>query len=396
MRLQQARRLETVGALASGIAHNFNNIVGAILGFTEMAQETSSPTPIFGEIRRAGERARELIEQILAFTRPRDAHRHPVSIDALVTESTSLLHASLPATIELVVRTGAEAVVVSGVPAQLQQVILNLCNNAAQAMDYNGRIELELEVSNIVTARQLSHGEAVAPGRYATITVGDAGRGIDEAVFGRIFKPFFTTRATGNGLGLATIRDIVHEHGGAINVQSIVGTGSRFEVWLPCIDDVILMLPEDTAMPPFGHGETVLVVEEDSERLPRDEEILAALGYEPVGFARATDAQAACLTSPERFDAVVVGNFVSAATALDLAAQLHATAPSLLILLAAASAGEFDADALIAAGISDVVSWPIAAAEIAAVLQNSLREPKYHHRPAGTRSMHFAADVRPG
>jgi CheY-like chemotaxis protein len=316
-------------------------------------------------------------------------------MDALVTESTSLLHASLAATIELVVRRPAEAIVVSGVPAQLQQVILNLCNNAAQAMDYIGRIELDVEVSDVVTARPLSHGQVFAPDRCALIMVGDTGRGIDEAVFGRIFKPFFTTRATGNGLGLATIRDIVHEHGGAINVQSIVGTGSRFEVWLPSIDDVIPMFPEDTAMPPFGDGETVLVVEEDPERLLRDEEIPAALGYEPVGFTHAADVQAACLTSPERFDAVVVGNFVPAATALNLAAQLHALAPNLPILLAAASTGEFDADTLIAAGISDVVSWPIGAAEIAAVLQDSLREPKYHHRPAGTRNMHFGADVRP-
>jgi signal transduction histidine kinase len=370
LRLQQARRLETVGTLASGIAHNFNNIIGAILGYTEMADERRAQPGILGEIRKAGERARELVDQILIFAQRRDLRRSAVSIGALTAEATSLLRASLPSTIELVVSDTWEEVTVFGVPAQLQQVILNLCNNAAHAMDYIGRIELEIEAHEITSLRTLSHG-SLSPGRVVRIAVSDTGRGIDEVVLERIFEPFFTTRTTGNGLGLTTTRDIVYEHGGAINVRGTVGIGSCFEVWLPHIAEGASR-PNESIKVPLGQGETVLVVEDDPERLLRDEEIIAALGYEPVGFTCGIDALEMCDRSPERFDVLVIGHCGSATTALDLAMALHGIASRLPILLATASVAELGANALVSAGISDVIAWPITA-EVAQVLQECLR-----------------------
>src|SRR5262249_4870900 len=236
--LQQARRMETVGALASGIAHNFNNIVGAILGHTEMAEaqlaSDSPPARNLGEIRRAGERARELVGQILVFGRRREVRRTPVSVKGLVAETSSLLRATLPSRIKLVIRAVPDAAVVAGELGQLQQVILNLCNNAAQAMDQVGCVEIETEVREITGAVSLSYGDLV-PGRYVRIAVSDTGRGIDEATFEPISDPFFPTRLAGSGLGLATTREIVRDHGGAINACSAPGVGSCFEVWLPCI-----------------------------------------------------------------------------------------------------------------------------------------------------------------
>ncbi len=371
-RLEQARRLETVGTLASGIAHDFNNIVGAILGYTEMASEQYRSAGFLEEIRRAGERARELVDQILTFARRRDVRRKPVSIRALIAEATSLLRASLPATVEVVVHQQTEELTVSGVHVQLQQVVLNLCNNAAQAMDQVGRVELEIEAVDVVTPRTLSHG-VLAPGGYVRIAVGDTGRGIDDAALERIFEPFFTTRMIGTGLGLATTRDIVREHDGAMHVESIVGTGSRFEVWLPCVNAVASTSGEVIATLPFGRGETVLVVEQDAVRLLRDEEIFAALGYEPVGFTDAAEARARCRESPERFDAIVVGHLGPLTEALGLASALREIAPALPILLATASTNDFAANALVAAGISDVVAWPINATEMATTLQDCLR-----------------------
>jgi signal transduction histidine kinase len=372
LRLQQARRLETVGTLASGIAHNFNNIIGAILGYTEMADEQFASSGVLDGIRRAGERARELVDQILTFARPRDLHRNPVSVQALTTEATSLLRASLPAGAELVVRETSEDLIVSGVHAQLQQVILNLCNNAAQSMAYVGQIKVEVEAHHIATARTLSHG-ALTRGAYVRVAVSDTGRGIDESALKRIFEPFYTTRMTGSGLGLATTRDIVREHGGAMNVQSNIGVGSCFEVWLPRIAEIAPASNDDTATLPFGHGEAVLVIEDDPERLLRDEEIFAALGYEPVGFTRADEARSRCQESPERFDMVVVGHLAPMAASLELAVALHEMAPALPILLATASSDDFGANALVAAGISDVVAWPITATEMAMALQDCLR-----------------------
>jgi signal transduction histidine kinase/CheY-like chemotaxis protein len=378
-RLQQARRMETVGALASGVAHNFNNIIGAILGHAEIAEAhlppDSRPLRNLDAIRRAGERARDLVDQILAFGRRRDTRRRPVCMQTLVAEAASLLHASLPPRIELVIGPMPPAPVVSGEPAQLQQVILNLCNNAAQAMDDAGRIEVDTQVCEIADLRTLSHGE-LHRRRYARVAVNDTGRGMDGATLERIFEPFFTTRAAGNGLGLATVREIVREHGGAMNVSSIPGHGSRFEVWLPCIT-AAEPTPAEKAPPlPLGRGETVLVVDDDRARLLRNEEMLAALGYEPVGFTGTGDALAACRATPERFDALVVGHLGPAMPALALVAALHAAAPRPPIVLATASANEISTDALAAAGIFEIVRRPLISREIAAALSRGLAVPE--------------------
>jgi CheY-like chemotaxis protein len=367
--------METIGALASGIAHNFNNIVGAILGYTEMAEAQlashNQPARNLGEIRRAAERARDLVDQILAFGQRRDVQRRPVSMKGLIAETSSLLHASLPSRIELVICEVPDAAVISGQPGQLQQVILNLCSNAAQAMDQMGCVEIETEVSEVTRARSLTHGELM-PGRYVRIAVSDAGRGMDDLTYQRIFEPFFTTRVAGSGLGLATVREIVREHGGAINLWTKPGVGSRFEVWLPCIAAAAQVSRDDLHFLPLGQGQTVLVLDDGGERLLADEEMLAALGYEPVGFTRVDDALAACRAMPKRFDAAVVGHLLSAASALDLAVALHGIAPNMPILLATASADESDAEALVAAGISEIVHRPLISAELASALARCL------------------------
>src|SRR5579864_6852334 len=235
-RLLQAQRMEQIGFFTSGIAHNFNNILGGILGHSEVMEEhVGSDAKVvrnLGAIRRSAERARDLVDQILVFGRRRDAGRKPLSIGALVAEAASLLDVSLPAGVELVIRQPPTAAIVSGEHAQLQQVLLNLCRNAVNAMQDQGRIEVSTELHEIPEPRQLSHDE-IEPGPYVCIAVTDTGRGIDGATLARIFEPFFTTRPSGNGLGLATVREIVREHGGALNVQSKQGEGSRFEIWLP-------------------------------------------------------------------------------------------------------------------------------------------------------------------
>jgi signal transduction histidine kinase len=369
VRLEQARRLETVGTLASGIAHNFNNIIGAILGYVEIADEQHVAPRILGEIRKAGERARDLVDQILTFARRHDAQRSVVDLRALANEAASLLRASLPAQVELAVHTAHEPVSVLGVPAQLQQVILNLCNNAAQAMDHAGRIDLDVALIDLPEPAQFSHG-ILGASRYARITVNDTGRGMDQPVLERLFEPFFTTRPTGNGLGLATARDTVREHGGAIHVLSAIGRGSRFEIWLP-------YLPAGTrassAALPFGQGEVVLVLECDAEQLLRDEEMLAALGYEPAGFTGMEAAWEAFAESDQRFDLVLLAHSASMAEMLAFSERLHRLAPRLPILIATSAHDEFNAGQLLGAGIADVVPWPLAAVETALALQSALR-----------------------
>jgi CheY-like chemotaxis protein len=245
-------------------------------------------------------------------------------------------------------------------------------------MDQVGCVEIETAVLEITGAQSLTHGD-LAPGRYVRIAVSDTGRGMDKATFERIFDPFFTTRLAGSGLGLATVREIVREHGGAINVCSAPGIGSCFEVWLPCIALPASARVRDDKSSNFvlGHGEIVLVVDNANERLLADEEMLAALGYEPVGFTGADDALTACRAVPKRFDALVVGHLATPNSALDLAVALHETVPDVPVLLATASVDEIGADALAAAGISEVVHRPLISAEIASALARSLQFGKF-------------------
>jgi CheY-like chemotaxis protein len=260
---------------------------------------------------------------------------------------------------------------VSGEPAQLQQVILNLCTNAAQAMDDHGCIRVTAKQEELAARSQMSDGE-LSPGRYICIAVNDNGRGFDGRVARRMFEPFFTTRLAGTGLGLATVREIVRDHDGAISVQSKPGHGSRFEIWLPATAAASIAADGPQTLP-LGRGETVLIVESEPERLLRDEEELAALGYEPVGFERPADALAACRSEPGRFDVILVSHGLQPQDGLDLARAFHDIAPRQPVLLAAASTIDVSVDALAEAGISEVLRWPLASAELAAALARCLR-----------------------
>ncbi|MET4385480.1 signal transduction histidine kinase [Bradyrhizobium sp. F1.4.3] len=373
--LQQARRMETIGTFASGIAHNFNNIVGAILGYVEMADGGIKPgsrsAASLVEIRRAGERARELVGQILNFGRRAQGRQERIRIEALVAETAALLAASLPSHVRLAVSRSAETATVSGEPAQLQQVILNLCNNAAQALEEPGCIDLRIAEREVIHPLRIGRKD-LGSGRFTIISVSDPGPGMDDATLEQIFEPFFTTRVDGTGLGLATVREIVERHGGAVAVRSAPGAGTRFDVWLPSDRSSEPVLVQQAPSLAFrGAGETILVLEADRRRLLRHEEILAALGYEPVGFTERAGAEAACRASPARFDAALVCH-LPGGSSIDLAASLHKAMPGLPIILASPFTHDLAAHVLAASGITGMVHHPLISSELAAALSRCL------------------------
>jgi signal transduction histidine kinase len=375
-RLERARRMQTIGSLTSGIAHNFNNIIGAILGYAEMAEPRlaagSKPAQHLREIRQAAERGRDLIEHILTFGRRSDAPVQRVQLHSLLGEAASLLTASLPKRTELIVHEVPPDLAIAGEPVQLQQIILNLCTNAAQAMEGSGAVHIAAEQKDLAIPLRLSHGE-LAPGQYVSLAVSDTGRGFDEAVARRLFEPFFTTRLMGTGLGLATVREIVHGHNGAMNVASEPGRGSRFEAWLPLAPAENMPVPQPAV--PAGNGQTIMIVESKRDRLLREEEMIAALGYEPVGFERPGDAIAACRASPSRFDVFVISHGLGMHDGLDLARALHKIAPARPLLLAVASSIEIAVDRLADAGISEILQRPLVSGELAGALRRCLRPP---------------------
>jgi signal transduction histidine kinase len=374
-RLERARRMQMVGSLASGIAHNFNNIIATILGYSEMIEPQlargTKPVQHIEEIRRAAERGRDLVDNILTFGRRTDARSRPVQVRTLLNEAASFLRASLPSGVELIVDDVSDDVTVSGEPAQLQQVILNLCTNAAQAIDDRGHIRVAAKLEDVTDLRQVSDTK-LPHGRYVCLSVTDDGCGFDERIARRMFEPFFTTRLAGTGLGLATVREIVRDHDGAIGVQSEPGRGSCFEVWLPAAAADSSAETEPAARP-LGHGETVLILEGERDRLLRDEEKLAALGYEPVGFEQAGDALAACRSEPNRFDVILISSGWQAQGGLDLARALAEIAPTKPVLLAVASSIDINVNSLAEAGVSEVLPWPLATTELASALERCLR-----------------------
>jgi signal transduction histidine kinase len=375
--LQHAHRMETIGALSSGIAHNFNNIVGAILGFTESAQlQLPEGTRVGGsliEIRRAGERARDLVDQILTFGRRRGVRRVRISVQEWINEARSLLEATLPPHVRLLIQEISPEVLICGELASLQQVILNICNNAAQAMDSPGTIEIKIDTRQIESAGAARPAD-LSPGRYVVVCVTDPGRGMDEATLERVFEPFFTTRSEGNGLGLAMVRETVSEHGGAVRIRSTLGMGTHVDVWLPCLSAAQASAGSDVySTMGRGSGETVLVLEANHERLLGHEEILAALGYEPVGFTQGADAEAAYLSNPKRFDAALYcARLQDGSSVLAHAARLREKAPHLPILLASSAPGDFVAPALADAGVSEIIRQPLNSAELAGALARCL------------------------
>jgi signal transduction histidine kinase len=383
LRLERARRMQMVGLLASGIAHNFNNIITAIVGYSEMvepqiARGTKAARHV-EEIRRAAARGRDLVDNILSFGRRTDTRVRTVQVRSLLEEATALLRVSLPADVALILEDVSPDIAVSGEPAQLQQIILNLCSNAVQAMDGRGSIRVSASREELAAPRRLSDGE-LPPGGFARIAVIDDGRGFDAHVARRLFEPFFTTRLAGTGLGLATVREIVGDHEGAIHVHSTPGHGSRFEVWLPASAAGSSPAPGRPSALRLGDGETVLIVENERERLTRDEEELAALGYEPIGFERPADALAACRSQPERFDIILITLGSQTRGGLDLARALHEIVPLKPVLLAAASSSDVNVNAMAEAGVSELLRWPLVSSELAAALARGL------HAPAPLRS----------
>jgi hypothetical protein len=270
--------METIGAMASGVAHNFNNIVGAIGGFAEMGQERSragSPTRrSFDEIRAAVARARDLVDDILNFAKQGRSAKQPIDLRDVLTQTVRLLSAASRdgSSFELQVADGPYPV--TGAGSDLQQVFLNICNNASHA---SGRQPVSIAVRRVRLQEEhaTSHG-SLDPGRYVVVTISDAGPGIPETVKRRLFEPFFTTKAAGTGLGLSTAWEIVQDHGGTIDVQNVAGGGACFSVWLPEQD-------VDVIMPIVAGGAQILLLSEH-EQLSADEEMLAELGYEPLGF----------------------------------------------------------------------------------------------------------------
>jgi signal transduction histidine kinase/integral membrane sensor domain MASE1 len=370
--LKQAEKMQAVGHLAGGIAHDFNNILGAILGYGELAQHKAGPD---GDIRRyldtimsAGNRAKALVTQILSYSRAESGEKVPVIVAPIADEVCELVRGSSPLAIDVKFVNDADGATVLGDPTRIHQLLMNLCTNAIQAMGQGGTVQVALATEETTQARKVRGGE-IAPGRYLRLAVSDTGHGIAPEVIDRIFEPFFTTKPAGRGtgLGLALVHSVVAEHHGFIDVSSELGRGTTFTVWLPQVQ-AEEALAESTPQMPGGQGQTILAVDDEVEVLHALEEMLAQLGYEPVGFSDSREALAAMRENPKRFDAVVTDEVMPEMIGTQLSKELRKLNPAIPIVIASGYGGVgFEARAL-AAGVNRVLRKPYRMADIAEAL----------------------------
>ncbi len=356
--LRQSQKMEAIGTLAGGIAHDFNNMLYAILGFADLASDDVPPDSIahdcLSRIRTAGERASHLVKQILAFSHPGKIEHAPISIHTVVREALDFMRGSLPATIELWRHIDSACSPVLADPTQIHQIIMNLCTNAFHAMrDSCGVLTVSLqEVA-------LSEEDAqpildLSPGQYARLTIQDTGIGMDETVQRRIFEPYFTTKAVGEGtgMGLATVHSIVNSMHGAITVHSKINEGTRFDIFLPVFAAAD---PRDTApgdAPQVNSGcERLLLVDDEDAIIRLGLLHLGRLGYAVEGFTDPRAAWEAFEANPHGFDAMITDHAMPHLSGTQLARQVRQLRPDFPIILCTGFSGIILKDP---AGLADI------------------------------------------
>jgi signal transduction histidine kinase/CheY-like chemotaxis protein len=368
--LQRTRQLESLGRMAGGIAHDFNNILGAILGYGEMAQRSlhpeSPPARHLERVMQAGLRAKALVRRIIDFSRSGYGEKHPVAVQPVVEEVLALVAPTLPQGIRLEPALSAPRVTVLGEVSQLHQVVMNLCTNAIQAIDGEGAVAVTLEVVQLAQRQACSHGQ-VEPGPHVRIGVRDTGRGMERQVYERMFDPFFTTRAVGEGtgLGLSVTHGIVNDLGGAIDVRTEPGAGSTFTVWLPVHGEEPAPEPLLQAPVPRGRGEIVMVVDDEPALVALIEDTLAGLGYEPVGYTSSERALAVFAQTPGRFDLVLTDELLPGLQGTELVARLRKVRADLPAIVMTGHGGEGLEARARQAGVDAVLHKPLLAAELA-------------------------------
>jgi PAS domain S-box-containing protein len=335
---RQSRKMESLGTLAGGIAHDFNNILTGTFGFVDLARldlEPGHPAHAWlDRISSSSQRARDLVRQILTFSRKNESARMSQRLHPVVSEALRLIRTSLPATIELVSDLAEDAPSVLADSTQIHQVVLNLCTNASHAMPKGGKIAVELKLC-VVTEEQAAGHDDLTPGQWVRLSVADEGIGMDAATLDQIFEPFFTTKGTGvgTGLGLAVVHGIVKSHEGAIVVRSTVGAGSTFELYFPIAPNVT----DDAGLSrndvPFGNGERILVVDDDAVCGFAVEKMIESLGYRATRFTSSDEALAQFTLTPATYDLVVSDLAMPGMDGAELIGHLLNIRPSLPVIV---------------------------------------------------------------
>ncbi len=373
--LMQAQKMEAIGTLAGGIAHDFNNVLSSIIGYTEIAMARANQPAMINPLEKviqSSERARDLVQQILSFSRKSDQHMKPLHIQGVMQESLKLLRASLPATLTIRQNIQSGPIVVRANATQMHQVLMNLLTNAAHAIgDHSGTIEVVIRQVDITEADTASFPD-LPPGPYAQISVRDTGCGMTSEIVNKIFDPYFTTKGRGTGLGLAVVHAIVKSHRGMIRVESAPGKGSAFYVFLPCSNEETAGSGAvKDANPPTG-TERILFVDDESNIAEIAQSALEYLGYRVETCTDSCKALEMFQKSPDDFDLVITDMTMPGMTGDVLASKILAVAPDIPIVLCTGYSDRITEHKALAMGIRKFFYKPISLDNMARCVREAL------------------------
>jgi len=371
--LRKAQKMEAIGTLAGGIAHDFNNILFGVIGYTEIAlDQIEKNTKLYDnlqEVLLAGGRARDLVKQILAFSRQTEQERKPIQVKIIVKEVLKLLRASLPTTIEIRQDIQSDSLVLAD-PTQIHQILMNLCTNAEHAMRDKGGV-LEVKLANVVLDQDFTAGHPdIEPGVYIKLTVSDSGHGIPSHALDRIFDPFFTTKdiGEGTGMGLAVVHGIVGSNGGTVTVSSDPGQGSTFRVYLPVLERHLE--PQGENEGPISIGtERILLVDDEQTIADIGKQTLESLGYDVTTRTGSIEALELFKAQPDRFDLVITDMTMPDMTGDMLTRELIRIKPDIPVILCTGFSNRIDDQKAMTLGIRAFVLKPIVKRKLAEIVR---------------------------
>ena len=382
--LRQSQKMEAIGTLAGGVAHEFNNILAVILGYAELTQyevaQDSVAWRYLQEVRKAGGRAKDLVQQILAFSRHSEVRREPLRFHHTIREILTLLRVSLPTTIAFQTHVDQDVGAVLADPTQMHQIVMNLCANAEYAMrETGGILEIRLDAAPVDEAWGTRQPD-LQPGVYIRLAVRDTGPGIEPKVLERIFDPFFTTKGFGEGagMGLAIVHGIVASHGGAVTVESTVGVGTTFTIYLPQYAETSageMSPPEEEEEEEILQGAgRILFVDDEVTLAQLGQAILNRLGYEVVSATRSREALDIFRSHPQGFDLVITDQTMPDLTGEQLALEIRQIRPDIPIVICTGFSHVINAEKAQAMGIDAFCMKPLRVWELAATIQRVLKK----------------------
>jgi nitrogen-specific signal transduction histidine kinase/CheY-like chemotaxis protein len=375
--LRQARKMESIGTLSGGIAHDFNNILSIIIGNTELALDDVPEWNVahgnLVEIKNAGLRAKNIVSQLLAFSRKTDLNLKPVAIVPVIKDALAFLRSTIPSTIDICADIVDSGETVLADPVQLNQIMMNLCINASHAMEETGGV-LSVNVAAISLDKTSAEIDSdLVPGEYVKLTVSDTGPGIDPDIADRIFDPYFTTKGVGkgSGMGLAVVHGIVKNHNGAIFLDSEYGKGAVFSILLPKITEKPEVKVETTTDLSTGN-ETILFVDDDESLMKLGQRMLESLGYQIDAFISPTDALEQFLATPDKYDLIITDMTMPKMTGVALAEKLMRIRPDIQIIICTGHSALIDEEKAKTMDIAAFVMKPFSRQKIARIIRQVL------------------------